>query len=114
LLVAAVAVSVPMLKVMLHSVAQQAALVVVAAVLITLKTLASMQVSPAQMVLVAVAVAAVHVMVAEQMELMDVQQVDVVEMALSTSNTFQQSQLHQTQLALLELWAQQRHLPPLT
>jgi hypothetical protein len=106
--VVAVVVFVPILKLMLHSVALQAAAEVEAAVLITLKTLASMQVSPAQMVSVAVAAVAAHVMVAEQMESMDVQQVVAVAMALSTSNTSQQFQLHQIQQTPLVLLAQQQ------
>jgi hypothetical protein len=87
--VVAAVVFVPILKLMLHSVALQAVAAVEVAVPITPKMLDSTQASPAQMVSAVAAVAAVHVMVAEQMELMDALQVAVVVMALSTSNTSQ-------------------------
>jgi hypothetical protein len=66
--VVAVVESVPILRLMLHSVALQAAAEVEAAVRITPKMLVSTQASPAQMVSAVAAVAAVHVMAAEQME----------------------------------------------
>jgi polyribonucleotide nucleotidyltransferase len=70
-------------------VAQRVAQAAEVAVLTTSKMLDSMQASLAPMVSVVVVVLVVHVMVAEQMVLMDVLQVVAAAMALSISNTSQ-------------------------